>query len=433
MSLFFEANTDARALVPMVGQAYQFQGVLSNWDWLEEYLKKIVAPLDPEIAQLLMGDVYLAGGRYASAVSVLEELVRLYGIRGWGLRLAAAHALAGETTRSLELLKAILTDFPMHTSALLYMDSLAFPVQRSARLQGKCVVSIYSYNKAEELARTLDSVLASDLGSGVGDISVRVLINGSGDDSLAVAERAQARFGGVMDVVALPVNVGAPAARNWLLDSAVRDGARWIVYLDDDVLVPSDWLYGFAAGVESFPDAGVWGCRVGDASSQSLTQHGDGFLLGREDAARTQQSLVLQEPCVECLMPSLLSYRRYAASVTGCCHLFEVESLVQSKGFDILFSPSQFDDLDLDLRRLVQGKPAAYLGDVHIVHLRESSHFQQLSDGAVMRSEAHRHILEERHVSRLDALLNVQSALVEADLDVRRARLREAGLLPVGP
>lgn len=430
MAAWFESEAAKGAGLPLVAQAVQLQGLLSQWDWLVDFLERHVVPADPEVGRLLLADTCLAGGRYGRAVAELERAVALYGLAGWGLRLASAQAGAGDADGAVRLLGRVLEDFPEHVTALLYLDSLVFPPGRTGRLDGKCAVSIYSYNKAEELGRTLESVLASNLGPEVGDVTVRVLVNGSTDDSRAVAEASRNRFSGNMEIVALPVNVGAPAARNWLLDAARRDGARWIAFLDDDVLVPRDWLVGLAAGVEDFPEAGVWGCRVADVRSPSLVQHGDGFLLSPDEAARRGGRVSLQEPCVEVMAESLLGYRRYAASVTGCCHLFETDSLAESGGFDLLFSPSQFDDLDLDLRRLRQGKLAAYLGDVRITHLRESTHFLKLSEGAAARSEMHRHILEERHAPVLPELCAIQRAAVRADLAARRERLQKSGLLP---
>jgi hypothetical protein len=430
MARCFEAAASHGPLLPVVRQAAHFQGILSNFDWLERFLETACAPVEPELAELLLAGVWLAGGRFERAAAAYGRIAARCGLPLWGLRLAAAQAGAGRTERAMTVLAAVLKEFPGHTTALLCLDGLASPPERGARLDGGCAVSIYSYNKADELRRTLDSVLASDLGPDVAEVAVRVLVNGSTDGSLAVAEAARARFAGRLEVISLPVNVGAPAARNWLMDAAVRAGDRWIVYLDDDVLVPGDWLAGLAAGVRDFPEAGVWGCRVADVRSPGLTQHGDGYLLPPEEAARRGERLVLAEPCVEVFAEPLLRYRRYAASVTGCCHLFETASLAASGGFDLLFSPSQCDDLDLDLRRLGQGLPAACLGDVRITHLRESTHFLTLSEGAAAQSRMHRRQLDERHGPVLDALCATQRAVVRADLAARRERLQRAGLLP---
>ncbi|BCS86905.1 glycosyltransferase family 2 protein [Pseudodesulfovibrio sediminis] len=431
MSARMEKGLKGRNPLSIVQQAMTFQGVLSRWDWLESFLTRLVVPMEPDIATFLLAGVHVSNGRFAQAVALYEELLLRFAVPGMRYRLATALAGAGDKERSLALLGDVLTDFPEHTSALLFMDSLVFPAKRATRLDGKCVVSIYSYNKAEALARTLDSVLASDLSDTVGDVRIRVLINGSEDDSLRVAEAAKERFNGHMDVVSLPVNIGAPAARNWLLDAARKDGAQWITYLDDDVLVPSDWLLGLASGTEEFPQAGVWGCRVMDATSPTLIQHGDGFLLGQEDAKSRGYAVVMQEPLTECAMPSQFGYRRHAASVTGCCHLFKVETLIRHRGFDLLYSPSQFDDLDLDLRLLRAGTPAAYLGDVAIRHLRVSDYVREPSQAAVRQGENHRAVLEGRHAEHLDILLRTQAAFVTADIDAKRTRLQEAGVLPI--
>lgn len=429
MVAHLEAGATGHTLLPTVRQAMLCQGLLSNWNWQESFVRRTLHEHDPEIASFLLADIFLAAGKFEQAVEAYGALVETYGIPGLRFKLASAQAGLGDVDSSLKNLSYVLSEFPLHTSALLLMDSLAFPASRGAPLPGKCVVCIYSYNKSDELAKTLESVLASDLSRNVGDISLKVLINGSEDDSLAVVEAARVGFDGDLEVVSLPVNVGAPAARNWLIDSAVKDGAEWIAFLDDDVLVPADWLSGLASGVQEFPDAGVWGCRVSDALSPSVTQHGDGFLLGSEDAQAQGRRVVLHEPAAESLVPVQLGYRRRAASVTGCCHLFRADTLVRNKGFDLSFSPSQFDDLDSDLRLLLDGKPAVYLGDIEIRHLRVSSLIQELSPHALQQSENHRSLLEGRHAGHLDRLLGIQERFVEQDLDKKRGRLRGAGWL----
>ena len=59
---------------------------------------------------------------------------------------------------------------------------------------------------------------------------------------------------------------------------------------------------------------------------------------------------------------------RPCATVTGCCHLFRTDVLVASGGFDIRFSPSQYDDLDHDLRLLGRGLVPVYAGHLAVVH-----------------------------------------------------------------
>jgi len=414
-----------------IRQAYVYQGTLSRWDWLADFVTRTLSSEDPIIAKYFLAGIYLADSQFEKAAAAYAKLEIALGMPGLRFRLATALAGMGDRDKSLQVLDRVLDDFPMHTSALLLMDSLAFPADRTAKLAGKCVVSIYSYNKASELKQTLESVLASDLSSQVGNVTLRVLINGCEDDSLQVAEAAKDRFGGSMEVISLPVNVGAPAARNWLLDAARKDGADWIVYLDDDVLVPTDWLKGLAAGAAEFPEAGAWGCRVGDATSANITQHGDAYLLSKEDAQSQDRIIGVYAPSSECMIPLQLGYRRHCATVTGCCHMFKVDTLSENNGFDLIYSPSQYDDFDSDLRLLSSGKPVVYLGDVGITHLRVSPRIAHPSAGAAMQSDNHLAMLEARHGEQLESLLKVQSAYVKADLKMKRKRLQDAGFLPV--
>jgi hypothetical protein len=429
MEARFDTMAARPGALPVARQALMRQTMLSRWQWAESFVRESLFRSAPDLAAALLPDILLAGQQYEQAVTACEKLVSLFGLPLGGFRLALARAGAGDVEGAKSILSRILKLFPDHVSALLALDRIVFPPAYDARLEGRCAVSIYSYNKADELRRTLDSVLASDLSSGCEDVVVRVLVNGSEDDSLAVAEAARERFGGVMEVVALPVNVGAPAARNWLLDAACRDGAEWIAFLDDDVLVPGDWLCGMAAGTRDFPDAGVWGCRIADDVSPSLTQHADGFLLDRGETMNQDHEVAIHEPGIECLVPDFLGYRRYCASVTGCCHLFRVETLAGNRGFDLGFSPSQFDDLDSDLRLLAGGKPAAYLGDVAVTHLRPANPFMTQSQSSQVLGESHRSLLDGRHAVHLDHMVGIQAEIVASDLDARRDRLRAARLL----
>lgn len=73
------------------------------------------------------------------------------------------------------------------------------------------------------------------------------------------------------------------------------------------------------------------------------------------------------EPFSVTTMPPLCAdrgqwdYIRPCASVTGCCHLFRSASL-QGNGFSLNLSPSQYDDLEHDLRALRDGTLACYTG-----------------------------------------------------------------------
>ncbi|MDL2210835.1 glycosyltransferase family 2 protein, partial [Desulfovibrio sp. OttesenSCG-928-O18] len=66
------------------------------------------------------------------------------------------------------------------------------------------------------------------------------------------------------------------------------------------------------------------------------------------------------------------SYLRSASSVTGCCHLLTRKSLDALGGFDLRFSPSQFDDFERDLRAALHGHGCVYTGHLAVAHAKRS-------------------------------------------------------------
>ncbi|MDD4951665.1 MAG: glycosyltransferase family 2 protein, partial [Desulfovibrionaceae bacterium] len=66
-------------------------------------------------------------------------------------------------------------------------------------------------------------------------------------------------------------------------------------------------------------------------------------------------------------------YCRPALSVSGCCHLLSMASVQEAGGFDIRFSPTQFDDLERDLRQALAGFESFYAGDLRVRHIQHSS------------------------------------------------------------
>ena len=80
----------------------------------------------------------------------------------------------------------------------------------------------------------------------------------------------------------------------------------------------------------------------------------------------------LADLCGQDLDYGQFDYIRPCLSVTGCFHLLRTDRLAGDGGFDIRFSPSQYDDLDRDLRRAQSGGHAAYQGHLRVLHARLS-------------------------------------------------------------
>lgn len=81
-------------------------------------------------------------------------------------------------------------------------------------------------------------------------------------------------------------------------------------------------------------------------------------------------------PHEQCFDFGQFDYIRPAVTVIGCCHLFSREGLRRPDGgrhaFDVRFSPSQSDDVDLDMRSWLAGRPCLFQGHLHVRHKRNS-------------------------------------------------------------
>jgi len=116
-------------------------------------------------------------------------------------------------------------------------------------------VAICTFNRAESLRRTLDSVAAMRLPS---DLAWEIVIvnNNSTDHTNDVIGEYFNR---------LPIrcecepNPGLSNARNRAIDAAK---GKYIVWTDDDVVVGADWLGAYVEAFRRWPDAAVFGGRI---------------------------------------------------------------------------------------------------------------------------------------------------------------------------
>lgn len=232
-------------------------------------------------------------------------------------------------------------------------------------LKGKRIfIFIYTFNKRRELLSTLASLLASKIGSS----RIVVLNNGStnflpNDLENDVRNVAQ---GHPVTVIHLPVNVGAPAARNWLWYLNESLNAEFIAYLDDDVILPEDWLIAYLQDFEMFSDAVVVGPKTLNPGSISTIQYVYRFFQKKEG-----QKIAFTPAAPFLFDLGQYSFRRPCLSTMGCCHLFHRKRWehLHLPDFDICFSPSQVDDIEHDLQIWKNGGVVLYDGRVEVVHL----------------------------------------------------------------
>lgn len=323
---------------------------LTRWPQLAERLRAELDLLDETIDESVLATLSTPG--FAQWRSVLEairtadpaRMITQLGSLGWNVNLL--HVLHGLTHP--------ITPAPDTSSV---------------------AICLYTWNKADLLEQTLDSLLASN----VGEAPIFVLDNGSTDHTPELLARyAQAHPR--LTPVTLPVNIGAPGARNWLLALPEVRALRYACFVDDDVLLPPGWLQQLLGAAHTSGAATV-GVRVCATTPPTLLQSADYNLLPPQPAlfeSAPATHVNLFENATGQPDMGLHAYARPCAHVSGCCHLLRLDK--HEPGFDIRFSPTQFDDLDRDLKLLaahaqdfVHNCHAYYEGRIRIGHVQHSS------------------------------------------------------------
>jgi GT2 family glycosyltransferase len=353
---------------------------LGELDWYEPWLAKL--PMPGAFAFVFLADYAFAREEWSKAADLYAGAFARSAMPGWLVREGECRRRLGDRESARALWRRALAVRPWQINLLLRLRDL----ERGSDIPGdpppgRGEILLYSWNHGPDLDKTLAALAASALGG----CGLTVLDNGSSDNTPAVIRSWQERFGGRMKTLALPVNVGAPAARNWLLSLESSKAADWVVFLDDDALVPPDWLGYFGTALRLHPEAGIVGCRVVDMDAPMTMQSVD---LHFERAASKAQEPPKPGPQDErtsrfsggnmvnthVTVPDFGQYKylRTAVSVTGCCHLLTRENLEEVGDFDLRFSPSQFDDLERDLRSCLKGKFCLYQGHLAVRHSKRS-------------------------------------------------------------
>lgn len=341
-------------------------------------------------AALYAGDAELAVYEAGEAADLV--LLRLLALRGLG-RWSEAVACA----------RTVVAARPWDATAILLAREVcaeAAGLVRRAAVHPGTVICLYTWNKAGLLDATLTSLAASQLGaSQSGAARVVVLDNGSTDQTPQVLARWREALGPALgfEVHTLPVNVGAPAARNWLASLPTVREASWVCYLDDDVELAPDWLELLFGAVVRHPGAGVYGVRVVDAGVPLRIQHAHvhvepemelgmvpraGNHAGNHEGSRlASRPFRISGPAGHLLDDGRLRVERTCVSVTGCCHLLPAASLQGHSPFAITYTPSQYDDADRDLRAASEGAYAVYQGHVAVRHAKSTGKGPQAAPG----------------------------------------------------
>lgn len=316
--------------------------------------------------------------------------------------------LAGERKTGIALLERALGLDGALEPARRRLAELRSPTPVDATLPGRKDVTIclFSWNKAAMLENTLRSLAASRLGRA----KVRLLLNGCTDDSRSRALAAATAFKGIdFGLVELPVNVGVAPARNWLLSLPEVRQAEYVVFADDDIVLPPDWLEKLLSLAELDSRIGVVGGKA--VYPPVGPERGRLQYLYRMAGLTLPGLLKLSpaEPGSGACDTGLYDFTRPCLTVMGCLILLRGDVLREVGPFDIRYSPSQVEDIDHDLAVSLAGYRVMYRGDVTVVHARNSGFVPQ-NPAAVWLNHLK---LSCKWESRLDQLRSLSQQLLE--------------------
>jgi len=353
---------------------YEFSRITGHWLVLADALAAATPPEElTALFSYTQANALLASGEPHAAYDVYRQCADHLPLPIVEERIATTLVRMDKRFEATTLLRHCAEVRPWNVSLWLRLHELSVNgEQQATTLPGMKMVLGYSWNKADDLAETLHSLRESELDN---DVHVRILDNGSSDQTPEVIRRFVDEFGKDKAAsVTLPINAGAPAARNWLLSLPEVRESDFAAFIDDDISLPKDWFTKLGAAAERYPDAGVWGCKVVDFDGPARVQCGEHNLTPRPEGR------------VESLMSTIMlqdgdfgqaDYVRPCASVTGCVHLFKTERILANGTFDLRFSPTQYDDLERDLRMVHGGGYAVYSGHVAIRHKRKSGRISE--------------------------------------------------------
>lgn len=287
---------------------------------------------------------------------------------------AELYRMADDRDEAIRLYRASLDRDPGQTPVRYRLAELESPslCDTSLLASRKVNIYLYSFNKAEMLRETLQSLARCDIGGA----RIAVLLNGCTDDSLAVTRQARALFPeNDFEILTLPINIGAPAARNWLIALPETRAADYTVFLDDDITLQPDFLHRYLTVAENTENFGVIGCKIlfpGEVPKiqylyRTVSVVKDGLFRISLDAPNNQFD------------NGLYDFNRETLTVMGCCHMFSRQALLDVPSFDLCFSPSQMDDIAHDFDLALLGYKIIYCGHVRCVHWQKTGNFRQAS------------------------------------------------------
>lgn len=374
----------------------QYHGLREGrYDWVQSILFDCQGAMPaPLYSALLAGNAFIHGD-YAKAESLYRQAAQNLPCDLWRERQAEALLRLGDEEQALGIWDDILLRRPWHVSLWQRRHSCRNGLHRPGNIPENGVVLLYTWNGGRKIDLTLKALADSQLPDFTGAAQILMLDNGSTDGITPEILAGWAeKLGPRLRLITLPCNIGAPAARNWLLTEPESRAAYWVAFLDDDLLVPPDWLRHFDTAMRAAPDHAVYGCQILRHHSPRLIQAVDMHQLPPAVSSGPgwlpESPVHLQASYHGEGQPDFgqFAYTRSCLHVSGCCHLFSREALDEAGGFDLRFAPTQVDDFEHDVRLASRGTLACYHGHLRVHHMQTTGQATVNSLAKAMNSHA---------------------------------------------
>lgn len=360
------------------------------------------------IMQMMLAEASHLQNLDAEAIALIQSSPDLHDNEYWHNASAEIHVRNGDIKQAIRLYAKSLHLDPNQAPVQDRMDELINPfAPDQSTLATRTIICLYSWNKCGLLENTLRSLAASE----IGPATIFLLLNGCTDKSLDMAENINRElFQGRINIITLPVNIGAPAARNWLLAIPEVKAAEYVAFLDDDVDIPAHWLYSLLTVLRDNPEAGVAGAKVVNPGSPRRLQ----YLYRNISVAMDGMIRLSLDTPDRNFDTGIYNYVRETDNVMGCCHVFTRKALDAVPFFDIRFSPSQMDDIAHDLELRLQGLKIIYCGLVSCCHHQMSGVGRSTAAdiarrGNVIGNDAKFYFKFQPYLDKLSKLNNLKS------------------------
>ncbi len=213
-------------------------------------------------------------------------------------------------------------------------------------------VIIPTFNGAEDLERSIDSVLAQSFK----DFDLVIVDNGSTDDSRTIIERYEAKDKRVRKIYR-DKNYGYTGGVNPGFDLAIKEDAAYAAPFNNDAWADKDWLKRLVDFLEHNPAYGIATCTILHGDGKTIDSTADQYTIwgipyprGRDEPATSRYDSDTE-----------------IFGASGGASLYRVDMLKEIGTFDQDFF-AYYEDIDLSFRAQLAGYKVAFVPASVVYH-----------------------------------------------------------------